>query len=282
MTARSETIVCTPKSLPSDQLREAARVAMDINPANRPYLRPVAGIVGERAVTKEFICALTSKYWQPNGVHLQVRFLDTNDKDLKNRIISHMNAWSEKANISFKASQSNDAQVRIARTPGDGYWSYLGTDIGQISSDEPTMNLDSFGMNTDESEYKRVVRHETGHTLGFPHEHLRREVVDRIDKDMAVRYFYDTCGWSKAVTIAQVLTPLEELELIEGQLDTESIMCYQLSAYIMKDGTAVPGGLDIDKLDRIFVQRLYPMPARGDVRNKQRARSLRKPPAGVT
>jgi len=55
-----------------------------------------------------------------------------------------------------------------------GYWSYLGTDILHIPKNRPTMCLENFSMDTLESEYKRVVRHETGHTLGFPHEHMRR------------------------------------------------------------------------------------------------------------
>ncbi len=37
-------------------------------------------------------------------------------------------------------------------------------------------------MQTPESEYHRVVRHETGHTLGFPHEHMRKELVEKIDR----------------------------------------------------------------------------------------------------
>ena len=59
--------------------------------------------------------------------------------------------------------------VRIARTANDGYWSYLGTDVLQIPAGEPTLNLDSFTMNTPDSEVYPVVRHDTGHTLGFPH-----------------------------------------------------------------------------------------------------------------
>ena len=91
-----------------------------------------------------------------------------------------MNAWGKYANVTFVAT-STDPQVRIARTPGDGHWSYLGTDVLHIRKAEPTMNLDSFTMSTSESEYKRVVRHETGHTLGFPHEHMRKQLVAKID-----------------------------------------------------------------------------------------------------
>ena len=72
-----------------------------------------------------------------------------------------------------KREAESRAQVRIARTREDGYWSYLGTDILSIDASQQTMNLDSFSMNTPDSEFYRVVRHETGHTLGFPHEHTQ-------------------------------------------------------------------------------------------------------------
>ena len=51
------------------------------------------------------------------------------------------------------------------------------------------MNLQGFTMNTPEAEYRRVVRHEAGHTLGFLHEHMRRELVARIDPEKAYEYY---------------------------------------------------------------------------------------------
>ncbi|MBH0779320.1 M12 family metallopeptidase [Nocardia bovistercoris] len=258
MNTPDRTPVCSPKSLPEEVRIESARTAVEINPANRPYLRPAAAMIGAQSSTKELIAALATKYWRSGGVHLGVRFLDTEDTALRNRILVHMNAWSSGANVKFGLSLGREAEVRIARTPGDGYWSYLGTDILHIPIDQPTMNLDSFSMDTDEREYRRVVRHETGHTLGFPHEHLRREIVGRIHPDKAIRYFRDRSGWSEKTTRAQVLTPLEETALVATPTDTQSIMCYQLPGYIMRDGRAVPGGLDINDQDHHFVRNLYP------------------------
>ena len=79
-------------------------------------------------------------------------------------------------------------EVRISLT-GNGFWSYLGTDIMLVPKSNPTMNLQGFSIFTADSEYRRVVRHETGHTLGFPHEHLRKEIVKRIDPKRAYDYF---------------------------------------------------------------------------------------------
>jgi hypothetical protein len=172
-----------------------------------------------------------------------------------------MNAWGNWANVEFVETAS-DAQVRIDRAPGEGYWSYLGTDILSINPNQKTMNLDSFSMNTPDSEFYRVVRHETGHTLGFPHEHMRSEIVDRIDPEKAIAYFMQTQGWSRDQVIAQVLTPLDSSALTATQnADPDSIMCYWLPAEIMKDGVAVPGGKDVDAMDAQFAASVYPKQA---------------------
>jgi hypothetical protein len=128
--------------------------------------------------TPERIAVVTTKYWGIKGVRLTVAFLDNAPSDLRKRILAHMNAWGKTANTTFVETKGA-AQVRIAREGGanGGYWSYLGTDILHIAKQDQTMNLEAFSMGTPESEFHRVVRHETGHTLGFPHEHMRRQLV---------------------------------------------------------------------------------------------------------
>jgi len=179
---------------------------------------------------------------------------------VRERLLLHMNAWSSRINATFVESNS-EAKVRIARTEGDGFWSYLGTDILSISAGEPTMNLEAFTMQTPESEFHRVVRHETGHTLGCPHEHMRAELVDRIDPEKAIEYFGETQGWSAEEVRQQVLTPLEASSLLgTARPDPNSIMCYQIPGTITKDGKPILGGLDIDDLDYDFMASIYPKP----------------------
>jgi hypothetical protein len=76
------------------------------------------------------------------------------------------------------------------------------------------MNLEGFVASTPLREYKRVVRHETGHTLGCEHEHMRREIVERIDHEKAYAYFKKYDNWSRKDVDLQVLTPIEEVSLI--------------------------------------------------------------------
>jgi hypothetical protein len=254
-----ELIVCRPRSLPPHLRLDAARLAVAENPANAVQPEQLAVLPEPvRAVLEpEHIAMLTSKWWGAKGVDLAVQFLDTNDAQLKTRILSHMNAWSETANVRFRET-TQQGQVRIARTPNDGYWSYLGTDILSIPAGEPTLNLDSFSLDTPESEYRRVVRHEAGHSLGFPHEHMRAELVAKIDPQKAVAYFAAMDGWDEATVRAQVLTPLEESTLTVAPVDRTSIMCYSLPGSITTDGQPIIGGVDIDPEDAAFAARVYP------------------------
>ncbi len=258
--APTEIITCTPKGLPSNLIVPAAKKAVEINPVNHPRLDRLSMVMPGFAPTPERIAVVTTKYWHGGGVKLKVGFLDNPPSDLKKRILLHMNAWAKSCNVQFVESKS-DPQVRIARTPGGGHWSFVGTDILSIAANKPTMNLDSFSMQTPESEYHRVVRHETGHTLGCPHEHMRKELVKQIDVKKAIQYYQQTQGWDEQTVRLQVLTPIEESSLIGTvHTDANSIMCYQIPGIITKTGEAIQGGLDIDKTDYDFMATIYPKP----------------------
>jgi hypothetical protein len=250
-------MTCTPKRLPQSKLVQAAQRARAVNPVNHPPVYRLARAIPGFVVTPERIALLTTKYWGAGGVNLTVGFLDGAPQDLRSRILLHMNVWGEAANVRLTETQV-DAQVRIARD-STGFWSYVGTDILSIPPDEQTMNLQDFTMDTSESEFHRVVRHETGHTLGFPHEHMRKELVDKIDRTKAIAFFEETQGWSEEEVIQQVLTPLEESSLLgTPHADPNSIMCYQIPGSITKDGRPIVGGLDIDQSDFDFVAKIYP------------------------
>jgi hypothetical protein len=144
-----------------------------------------------------------------------------------------------------------------------GYWSYVGTEILGIEEDQPTFNIEGFTMRTSESEFKRVVRHEAGHTLGFDHEHMRTDLVSRIYRNKAIAYYDREEGWTAEETIEQVLTPLSKRSIM-GTLESDphSIMCYQIPGEITKDGKTIPGGLDINEKDYKFAGTIYPVLAR--------------------
>jgi hypothetical protein len=251
--------ICTPRSLPKHLLHDAAQTAMRINPLNAAPVHRLAALMPFGPPPHPaLISVLTTKYWHTKGVRLTVSFMDGEAGDLRARILSHMNAWSARLNVTFVES-STDPQVRIARAENSGYWSYLGTDILSIPAGEPTMNLEAFTMSTPDSEFHRVVRHETGHTLGCPHEHMRQELVDKIDRQKAIVYFGQTQGWSEQEVEQQVLTPIEKSSLWgTSHADSNSIMCYQIPGTITKDGQPIIGGTDIDEQDFAFMEQVYP------------------------
>jgi len=256
-------LTCTPKRLPTEMIVQAANVAIEINPVNRPPIERLARVMRGFRPNPQRLSVLTTKYWGAGGVELSVGFLDNPPANLRRRILSHMNAWGQTANVRFRETRRT-AEVRIARMGGEdgGYWSYLGTDILSIPVNEPTMNLEGFTMATQDSEFHRVVRHEAGHTLGFPHEHMRRALVAKIDRDKAILYFRRTDGWTAREVEEQVLTPIEESSLLGTvNADPNSIMCYQIPGEITLSGEPILGGDDINASDFAFVATIYPKPA---------------------
>lgn len=266
--AMAEQGVCTPKSLPKQLQERAAKTATDANPMNAPVFgfMPMDDALAALVSDPLRIAVLTSKYWGTARRRLTVSFLETTPADLRARIVSHMNAWS--CGIQF-VETSGTGQVRISRGAG-GYWSYLGTDIQHIATNRQTMNLEGFTMNTRPSEFNRVIRHEAGHTLGFPHEHMRREIVARIDRQKAYDYFRRTQGWSPAMVDQQVLTPLDERSIVGTPADQTSIMCYQLPGLITIDGRPILGGTDINATDLAFARRIFP-PVGASMQQQDRA-----------
>lgn len=264
--AAPKIIPCVLKQLPADLHVAAARAAIEINPANRPPAAALSTLVlsafvaGPGVGPMARIAVLTGKYWGTKGVDLGVAFLDGGSADLRARILSHMNAWGQWANVRFREASSAMAEVRITRTRGEGYYSYLGTDVLQIPKSEPTMNLEAFSTSTPESEYRRVVRHETGHTLGAPHEHSRAEIVNRLDPNKVIAYFEATQGWTADEIRQQILTPIPELSLTGAtpHAEEDSVMTYSFPGSLTKDGRAIVGGKDITADDGTFMGRLYP------------------------
>jgi len=249
-------VSCSIKNLPKRLREKAANTAVQINPVNAPNIGPLAELADDNIASPLSLTLLTSKYWGPYPRKLTVSFMEKQPAALRAKILNHMNAWTKTECISF-VETNQTGQVRISTGPG-GYWSYLGTDILHIPANRPTMNLERFSLSTPDSEFVRVVRHETGHTLGFTHEHMRKELVQRIDPKKAYPYFLQTQGWNKQMVDQQVLTPLDAKTIMGTPADQTSIMCYQLPGSITFDGKPILGGKDINATDYTFAGLIYP------------------------
>lgn len=254
-------LACTPMHLPGDLLVTAADIARTVNPANHPPVQQLAQI-SPLLVEAGSIAMLTKKYWGSKGVRLPVGFMDNPPNELRKRILGHMNAWAKTANVEFSESLT-EPKVRISRDAG-GYWSYMGTDILLIDKSKQTMNLEGFTMNTPDGEFYRVVRHETGHTLGCPHEHMREDLVALLNVDKTIEYYGATQGWTPDQVRAQLLTPLDQTSIVgTPESDRLSIMCYQVPGALTTDGKPILGGTDIDEIDYEFMGRMYPKAVTG-------------------
>lgn len=248
-------IGCTAKYLPSEMAVASAETAIKQNPVNRPANGPDAstGLI----LPPANLAVLTSRYWGVKGVKLGVGFMEQVTVALANLILKYANRWSEFGNVEFYLTKT-DPQIRVTLA-GEGYWSYLGTDILHIPKGEPTMCLSGWHLNMPESENDRVIPHEFGHSMGFPHEHMRKAIIDLLDPQKTISYFGQTQGWSPAMVMNQVLKPLSE-DSIMGTKDADetSIMTYRLPGLITKSGRAIPGGDKIAPQDAEFVGRIYP------------------------
>lgn len=267
----SKFIACTIKTFKEEtEIVAAAALARTINPSNSPPVERIRALfatalgvreddVKEENLTPLQIAQMTDKYWGPD-VRLTVTFKEKTDFELQRKIVAYMNVWGQNASIEFKLIDSTNWQngdVRISRARG-GYWSYLGTDVRHIGRNRQTMNLEAFTLKTPESEYKRVVTHEAGHTLGFPHEHMRADLVALLDESKTVRYFGRTQGWKPEEVRAQVLTPLSERQIFSTPADQDSIMCYQIPGECTKNGKPIRGGTEPTATDLAFAASRHP------------------------
>jgi hypothetical protein len=126
-------IMCRPRSLPIDKLRQAEDRATKINPVNAIVHRSVMRTPrGQRGGPRR-LAVLIARKWQKEGVQLTVSFLDNPSKPPRARILSHMNAWPEHANVGV-VEIAETGQVRISRLDAPEsvarYWSSIGTDPG--------------------------------------------------------------------------------------------------------------------------------------------------------
>ncbi len=249
-------LACTIKGLTVKELIGAAEYAVSINPSNIPSF----GGSPNGDLNAQAMAVLTGKYWGPAGVHLTVGFASQASAALQERVVSKFNEWSKHCNATFSIVQGawRSADIRISLGAG-GYWSYLGTDIHRVSSSQPTMNLQGFSMQTSEEEFTRVGLHEVAHTMGCPHEHMRQQIIGRLDYAKTVAEFRRTQGWSEQEVQQQIFTPLSE-NSIRGTRNAhdDSIMCYWFPGTCTKDGRPILGGNKITKEDGEFMGTIYP------------------------
>lgn len=234
---------CTPLQLPKKLRQQAALRAVRINPQNAPrgFGNGNFSIIGA-----------TSKFWETSRDTLTVRFMNTTNNGVKSTVLNSMNAWNKTCRIRFRETRNDPGEIRIAM--GNQNSSYVGTDNKSIPQSMPTMQLYNYNV-------PYIVQHEAGHALGFEHEQLRPEIIQRIDRAKAYAYFARTQGWNRAKVDLNILTPLKLSAHSYTPVDHTSVMCYHLPASIMVDRVEVKGGKKINEWDYWYAGQVYPKPA---------------------
>lgn len=259
--------VCTPVALPPDLLLLAAAEARSLDPRNDPWSGYPAQALGapdllaSKGALSEMdplaLAVLTNNYWGPEGKTLTTGFLDSPNAATRRLILQALNEWSRYGNLQFV--EAADPIIRIARSERNAYWSHVGPQNLQVPRGQATMMLSGV---TEHFRDWYIVTHEGGHAAGLQHEQLRREIVQRINRQAAYDLFWQTARWSRQMVDQNVLNPLPE-GLVRGSsvTDVHSVMCYSLPGSIMLDGIAVPGGKTISAIDQRFFGELYPLTA---------------------
>jgi hypothetical protein len=258
----SEIPVCKDVHLPFDLALQSGRFAERINPANAVPQHSINRLSTEFGVHlpihPEHTALLNSAYWGVRGIECTVGFLENVTDEFKQHFLAHANAWSQYANVHFKLAGPGEPAMLRVTCRGDGFWSYLGPQILSIPAGQPTMCLQDFDKGMPESEWRRVVRHEVGHTLGLLHEHMLPEIIALLDPEAVIADFMASQGWPRQMVVQQILTPPAPGTYRASKTSVHSLMCYQFSARVTRNHQPIPGGFDITPEDGAFVGSLYP------------------------
>lgn len=159
-----------------------------------------------------------------------------------------------------EAATRDEAEVKIGFMPGDGSWSYLGTQVLDFGPDQRTMN---FGWSLQGSDGLDTALHEIGHTLGLPHEHQNPNAgivwnEEEVYADLAA----PPNRWTRDVTFHNIIRKLPPDSVQGSYWDPDSVMHYPFKKGLIRlpagyaDGLTPAGGLSAR--DVAWVKAFYP------------------------
>jgi len=256
MAKRPAIHLCIDRVVPLHQKIAAAEIAKSENAENTPppiLLQPGASL--HRAK----MAIITGKRWQ-KGRTLTVRFIDGSKKQ-KAKTQAHAEVWSQYANIKFQFGSKGTADIRISFRADPGSWSAVGTDCmlrDAFPAKQPTMNFGWLRDDTDDVEYRRVVLHEFGHSLGAIHEHQNPK--GGIEWNIPAVYAYFTGppnNWSKEEIDFNIIQKYSITQLNATNFDPLSIMLYAFPASLMKKGSGTSNNTDLSTGDKSFIGMMY-------------------------
>jgi hypothetical protein len=223
--------VCTDRVLPRDRMRF------------QPTRRGREGRV--RAI------APIGKSWM-NGSTLRVRFMGGTPAE-QATARDQAAWWTNVANLKIVFDNAPDAEFRVAFDPGDGAWSYVGTDCRGIPLNEPTMNLGFLDDGT--------AGHEFGHAIGLAHEHQSPAGGIQWNEDVVIREAAKAPNfWDEETTRHNILRKYGADQINGTAFDPDSIMLYFFPASWTLNGVGTHANGVLSSLDKQFIAgaKMYP------------------------
>jgi len=187
-----------------------------------------------------------------NGSTLRVRFLGGTSAQ-KKTAREQAGWWSDVANLKFNFNNATDAEIRISFDPGDGAWSYIGTDCRSIPFDEATMNLGFLDGGT--------AAHEFGHAIGLAHEHQNPQGGIQWNEEVVVREMAKSPNfWDADMTRHNILHKYSADQINGTAFDPDSIMLYFFPASWTLNGIATTANDVLSAIDKSFIAgaKMYP------------------------
>jgi len=191
------------------------------------------------------------KTWM-NGSTLRVRFMAGTPAE---KAVAREQAawWAQVANLKLNFNDAPDAEIRITFDPGDGAWSYVGTDCRGIPTNEPTMNLGFLDGGT--------AAHEFGHAIGLAHEHQNPAGGIQWNEQVVITELAKSPNfWDETTARHNVLRKYAAAQINGTAFDRDSIMLYFFPASWTLNGIGTKANEIVSRIDKEFVAgaKMYP------------------------
>ena len=209
---------------------------------------------------RQRLIRLLAQKWV-NGTVLHYAFLDGPEPQ-RQAVRDAFQEWKDQEiGLEFdEVDDPSESEVRVAFDQGDGSWSYVGTDVLTIGTQEPTVN---FGWDLTTDYGHTTALHELGHTLGMPHEHQNPFAGIVWNEPKVYEYFTGPPNrWTREQTQHNVLRKLDPSEVEGSNWDPDSVMEYWFPAGLIIEPARYQGGLNppggLSAVDKEWIKKFYP------------------------